>query len=113
MACFIAPMATAIVTTLFRKKIPGRYHINWLNMMLWGGVAGLALEHVAHGEILPYPPFLTAMANPADAAVMFHEIMTVGVGMTLACVATWAILLYAASYMEHSVKVRATQTSPD
>ena len=111
MACFTAPMATAIITTIFRKKIPGKYHISWLNTMLWGGTAGLALEHIAHGEIVPYPPFLTAMANPADAAVMFHEIMTIGLGMLLACLTTWGVMLYVASYLEHYAKTKATQTA--
>lgn len=104
-------MAAAIVTTVFRKKIPEKYHINWLNTLLWGGVAGLALEHVAHGEIIPHAPFLTAMANPADTAVMIHEIMTIGVGMLLACVATWGIMLYAASHIEHSANTKAKQTA--
>lgn len=38
MACFTAPAAVAIVTTVFRKRIPEKYHINWLNALLWGEV---------------------------------------------------------------------------
>jgi len=104
-------MAAAIITTAFRKRIPAKYHINWLNTMLWGGVAGLSLEHVAHSEVVPFPPFLTAMANPADTAVMIHEIMTIGVGMLMACVITWGIMLYVASYLEHSAKTKVEQTA--
>ena len=104
-------MTAGIITTIFRKKIPEKYHINWLNMLIWGGVAGLALEHFASGEIVPYPPFLTAMANPADMAVMVQEIMTIGVGMLVACVAVWAIMVYVAWYLEHSIKARAKQTA--
>ena len=111
MACFATPMAVGIITTIFRKKIPAKYHIEWFNTLVWGGSAGLALEHVAHGEIVPYAPFLTAMANPADAAVMFQEIMTVGLVMLLACIAAWGIMLYAASYLKHSTKTSATQTA--
>jgi uncharacterized membrane protein len=111
MACFSASMAAAIVTTVFRKKIPAKYHIEWFNTLVWGGTAGLALEHVAHGEIVPYFPFLTAMANPADAAIMFHEILTVGGAMLLACIATWGIMLYVASYIEQSAKAKTAQTA--
>lgn len=111
MACFMAPMAAAIVIAAFRKRIPEKYHISWLNKLLWGGVAGLALEHVAHGEIVPYPPFTTAMANPADAAVMMHEIMTTGILMLLACVAAWGLMLIAASYLERRAEAKAKQTA--
>ena len=112
MACFTAPMVVGIFTTLFReKKIPEEYHINWLNMLIWGGVAGLALEHFASEEIVPYPPFLTAMANPADMMVMVHESMTIGVGMLLACLAIWLIMVYVASYIEHSIKIKTKQTT--
>jgi hypothetical protein len=93
MACFIAPMATGIVTTVFRKKIPAALKIGWLNIMLWGGVAMLAIEHIAHGEVVFYPPFLTAMQNPADIPVMLQELATVGGTMTIAIVVAWIILV--------------------
>jgi hypothetical protein len=93
MACFIAPMATGIVTTVFRKKIPAALKIGWLNIMLWGGVAMLAIEHIAHGEVVFYPPFLTAMQNPANIPVMLQELVTVGGTMTIAIVVIWAILV--------------------
>ena len=60
MACFVVPTAAAIVTTAIGKKVPEKYHMNWLNSMMWGGVVMLAVEHIAHGEIVLYPPFLTA-----------------------------------------------------
>ena len=107
MACFSAPMVVGIVTTLFRKKIPERYHIKWLNLLIWGGVAGLALEHFASGEIVPYPPFLTAMANPADMAIMFAEILAIGVPMLLACVGVWTVMVLTANYIENSIKTKA------
>ena len=50
-------MSLAIVTTIFRKKIPETLHIGWLNIMIWGGAIMLAVEHIAHGEIILYPPF--------------------------------------------------------
>lgn len=99
MACFLAPMATGIVTTVFRKKIPAALKIGWLNIMLWGGVAMLAIEHIAHGEVVFYPPFLTAMQNPADIPVMVQELATVGGTMTIAIVVAWIILVAITSRM--------------
>ena len=93
MACFIVPMATGIVTTVFRKKIPAALKIGWLNIMLWGGVVMLAIEHIAHGEVVFYPPFLTAMQNPANIPVMLQELATVGGTMTIAVILTWIILV--------------------
>jgi hypothetical protein len=93
MACFLAPMATGIITIVFRKKIPAALKIGWLNIMLWGGVIMLAIEHIAHGEVVFYPPFLTAMQNPADIPTMLQEVATVGGTMTIAIVLVWIILV--------------------
>lgn len=99
MACFLAPIAAAIITTSIKKKIPSKYHPEWLNAMLWGGAVMLAVEHVTHGEIVPFPPFITAMQNPADTQVMLSELATVGGAMTLAIVTVWAVMIFAASKM--------------
>ncbi len=104
MACFIAPMATGIITTIFRNRIPANLKISWLNIMLWGGVAMLAIEHIAHGEILLYPPFLTAMQNPANIPAMLQEIATVGGIMTIAIVLLWIVLVAITSRMPHLSK---------
>ena len=93
MACFIAPMGLAIVSTLFRKKIPEAMKISWLNIMLWGGVIMLAVEHIAHQEVVLYPPFLTAMQNPADIPMMLQEMATIGGTMTLAILFIWIIMV--------------------
>jgi hypothetical protein len=93
MACFIAPLSAAIITTVAYKKINERLHLDWLITMLWGGVVMLAIEHIVHGEVTLYPPFLTALKNPGEAIVMLREIASVGIPMTLAIVATWGALL--------------------
>ena len=93
MACFIAPMSLAIVTTIFRKKIPKNFKIGWLNIMIWGGVIMLAVEHIAHGEVVLYPPFLTAMENPSDIPVMLHEMATIGGTMTVTILFIWIIMV--------------------
>lgn len=94
MACFIAPLSLGIVTTIFRKKIPENLKIGWLNIMIFGGAIMLAVEHIAHEEIILYPPFLTAMQTPAEIPVMLQEMAVVGGTMTIAMVAIWAVMVY-------------------
>lgn len=112
MACFILPMSLAIVVGAIRKKIPATYHINWLLMLLGGGVVALALEHIAHEEIVMYPPFLTAMSSPADIAVMLQEMATVGSAMLLACVGIWIVMVIYASRMEDT-KLKNQHVTPE
>ena len=64
--------------------------------MLWGGAILLCLEHVWHGEVVFFPPFLTAMYSPADTAEMLHEMATVGVGMAVLVTAAWVVLILVA-----------------
>ena len=84
MACFTIPMAVAIITTLLSHKFPEKYRMNWLNALLWGGVAMLIIEHIAHGEIVPYPPFLTS-----GLAEVLPEMLSVGIPMTMVPTMVW------------------------
>lgn len=116
MACLLAPMAEAIVVTVVKhvvKKKEKRQEsgvtpsvslpqktgyswsrkLSWLNQMLWGGVALLILEHVWHGEIVPWPPFLTAMNSPESTAVMLEEIATVGGAMVVFVTLVWFVVV--------------------
>jgi len=108
MACFLVPMALGIGTTGLRNKIPAKYHINWLNMLLWGGTAGLALEHIAHQEVVPYFPFLSAMSSASETMVMLKEMATIGTAMLLACVTVWLVMLAVASRFESKVGAKAS-----
>ena len=109
MACFLVPAAEAVVTTVATKiiekkeltevneitinenkeKLSNKLHR--LNNLLWGGTALLAFEHVWHGEVTPFFPFLTAAGNPADTAEMISEMSTVGVTMAVLVTAVWAV----------------------
>ena len=94
MACFLAPMALAIVTTIVQlitrnSDLAHKLKLSLLNTMLWGGVVILAAEHIFHGEITAFTPYLTAMSSPADTAVMLSEIATIGGSMTAAISLTW------------------------
>jgi len=107
MACFTVPMTLAILVGAIRKKIPATYHINWLLTLLGGGVVALIVEHIAHGEVVLYPPFFTAMTSPADTAVMLHEMATIGVAMAVVCVAVWmSMVLYVSKMDEMKPKIR-------
>jgi hypothetical protein len=67
-----------------------RYRLGLLNVLLWGGVAMLAIEHVARGEVVAWPPFLTAMQSPAGIPAMLQEMAVVGGLMTAAIFVAWA-----------------------
>ena len=71
------------------KVLPFSRKLRWLNNMLWGGTALLAFEHVWHGEVTPFFPFLTAAGNAQDAVQMLKEMATAGVGMAVVVTAVW------------------------
>ncbi len=128
MACFIVPAVEAVVVTVAAKvaekksasaetetesgeevvKIPFARKLKWLRNLLWGGVILLAFEHLWHGEIVPWFPFLTAANNPADMQEVLHEMMTVGVSMAVLVTAVWAVMLgVVASYEKRAKKMAA------
>ena len=109
MACFIVSAAEALVVTAVEKaeekkelesgktgeraeevsSIPLSRKLKWLTYMLWGGAVLLMFEHIWHGEVVPWFPFLTAMNDPAE---MLHEMATVGVCMALLTTGIWAVV---------------------
>lgn len=119
MACFIVPTTEAIVTTIAAKcvkkheaaapsadaaVIPFSEKLGWLNKLLWGGSALLAFEHVWHGEVTPFFPFLTAAADAADRAEMLHEMATSGVAMALLVTAVWGCMCAVVSQIQKRKK---------
>ena len=111
MACFLVPTGEAIVASIVKNrvaanedpqavaqveaegKVPWSKKLKWLTTMLWGGALLLCLEHMWHGEVVPWPPFLTAMGNPADTAEMLAEMSTVGVGMAVLVTVAWVVMV--------------------
>ena len=71
-------------------RIPLSRKLSWLTWMLTGGAVLLMFEHVWHGEVVPYFPFLTAMYSPDATSEMLHEMATVGVTMAVLVTAVWA-----------------------
>lgn len=124
MACFLVPAAEAIVTTVVSKVIEKKENkelsvqlengvaisemnkekfsgkLKRLNSLLWGGSGLLAFEHLWHGEIQPFFPFLTAASNPADTAEMLHEMSTVGVSMAVLVTAVWGVMTLVTNSIE-------------
>lgn len=85
------------------EKIPFSRKLKWLNKLLWGGSALLAFEHVWHGEVTPWFPFLTAVNNPVDAAQMLNEMATSGVAMAAIVTVVWLGMVAVTSMMEKDV----------
>ena len=114
MGCFIVPATEAVVTTVVTKVVERKEkkdgaefeHANFssklknLNGLLWGGSALLAFEHVWHGEVQPFFPFLTAAESADTLAEMFHEMGTVGVGMAAAVTIAWGVVTGVSMYKE-------------
>ena len=82
------------------RKTPFSKKLKWLSWLQLGGCILLAFEHIWHGEIVPWFPFLSAMANPADAAEMFHEMATVGVTMAILTTVIWVGMLIVSALIE-------------
>ena len=131
MACFLVSAAEAVVVTAVEKgvekkerlgahasentqvgevKIPFSKKLKWLTHMLCGGAVLLAFEHVWHGEVVAWFPFLTAMSNAEDAAEMFHEMATVGVSMAVLITVVWGVMCKVADVIVKKPAVEAKKS---
>jgi hypothetical protein len=95
------------------RKFSWSEKLSWLSTLLWGGVFLLAIEHIWHGEVVPYPPFLTALYNPADIAPMLHEIATVGVCMALFVTGIWGVMVWAVGRIRHKASTLKAAAQED
>lgn len=120
MACFLVPGAEAIIVTAAAlamkssytkkarlapeggnevkgesgaEKVPFHQKLMWLAKLLWGGVLLLCFEHIWHGEVVPYAPFLTAMSDPGETQIMLREMASVGGAMAIWLTAVWVGML--------------------
>lgn len=123
MACFIVPAAEAVITSVVAKvmkskekeetmkvsfadgtigdatKVKFSTKLGWLNKLLWGGSALLAFEHIWHGEVVPFFPFLTAVGN-GEVTEMLAEMGSAGVMMAVLVTAVWVGMLAVSSIIE-------------
>ncbi len=124
MACFLVPAAEAVVVTALaygmkakekkaptlndsaagkaaevveEAKISVSRKLMWLANLLWGGCLLLCYEHIWHGEVVPWFPFLTAMASPDETSVMLEEMRAVGGTMALEITVVWVLIVVAAN----------------
>lgn len=131
MGCFVVPVAQAVITSAAAKavkarekeretqetpeaegaenvemeaKVPLSKKLHWLSNLLWGGSALLAFEHLWHGELSPFFPFLTAAGDPAQAAEMLHEMATAGVAMSVVVTVVWAGMLLVSGALEKKAR---------
>lgn len=122
MACFIVPAAEAAAVTAAKKQIARKSRngatpesterslnlvrkLTWLTNLLWGGALLLAFEHLWHGEVIAYFPFLSALTERSTTQQMLFEMGTVGVGMALLVTAVWGIGLALIRASERRAKV--------
>jgi len=130
MACFLVSGAEALVVKAVEKaeekkelkgvaadgasdavkRVPLSRKLKWLCNMLTGGAVLLAFEHIWHGEVVPWFPFLTAMYNAEDTAEMLHEMATVGVAMAVLITVVWIGMCVAADAI---VKRGVTETQAE
>ena len=123
MACFVVPAAEAVIVRAIEKAevkkeaegkqtalIPMSVKLKWLSGLLLGGAVLLMFEHVWHGEVVPWFPFLTAMYDPADTAEMLKEMATVGTSMAVLITAVWFGMCAAA---EAILKRKETETAAE
>jgi len=124
MACFLVPATEAVIAGVSAKraknkeckheakegKIPFSTKLGWLFKMSSLGALLLMFEHVWHGEVVPFFPFLTNAVKAADRAAMLHEMATTGVLMAVLITFVWACMLVAVHFIEKSeAKTTATQ----
>ena len=84
----------------FGSDVKWSQKLAYLELTLFSGSFVLGLEHILHGEIVPFPPFLTAASNPADAAAMLNEMGTVGVAMLAILLVAWGVGVLIADYFK-------------
>ena len=82
--CFLVPLTQSIATTVYRvctkqtDTFVGR-NLKTLELMLWGGSIMLVVDHIINGEFFAWNPM---------------ELLTVGLPMSLAVTAIWAVFCY-------------------
>lgn len=135
MACFLVPGAEAVIVTaaafLLKKYEQNKAQVKlgadsaaaeteakpgfarklfWLAELLWGGVLLLAFEHLWHGEVVPFFPFLTAATEGAAAVTeMLGEMASVGVLMAVLVTAVWGAMVAVSAAIEKRPAAEAAE----
>ncbi|MEM1922768.1 MAG: hypothetical protein QXO86_05350 [Nitrososphaerota archaeon] len=111
MACFITPLVAAVLLSLAdRRSGKWRSSLRLLTLLMWGGAAALVADHVITGELVPWPPFLTAW-NPAEGLLpLLEEITFTGGAITISILGVWGVALLAPRLFSSQTiaKIRST-----
>lgn len=110
MCCFLVPLAQAVATSIYRRSNRNtissaeatllKRNIPALEKMLWGGSVMLIVDHIINGELMWRFPFFSALAKTGGTEIFLKELLTVGVPMSLAITAVWAIWALASKKRE-------------
>ncbi len=93
MACFITPLAVAILLSIVERAAPGWRSVRPLSLLMWGGGIGLMADHVVNGELVPWPPFLTGWSPAAGLYPLIEEMLFTGGLITVSISAFWGAFL--------------------
>lgn len=131
MACFAVSAVVGIGTAIARhvvkhhekklelegkEQLPEKFgsdvkwskKLGYLELTLFSGSFVLALEHILHGEVTPFPPFLTAASEGPEAVQeMLTEMGTVGVAMLAILLTAWAIGVFIVDYFKFKKRKEA------
>lgn len=115
MACFLVPLAEAVVVSGAKfafSRISDSENtvlskLGTLQKMLFGGSALLAVEHYVNGEISFVPPFLTAMKSAEETSVMLNEMATSGVMMAVLVTLVWALMMIVSHFLKKSSIIKS------
>ena len=92
----------------FGSEVKVSKKLGYLELALWSGSFVLAGEHLLHGEVTPYPPFLTAAGEgPEAVSEMLTEMGTVGVAMLLTLVLAWGIGVFLVDFIKYKKHKKA------
>ncbi|MBQ6921430.1 MAG: hypothetical protein IJQ72_06070 [Bacilli bacterium] len=131
MACFVVSTVTGVGVTVARhvvkhhekkKELAGEApkiekfgsdtkwskKLAYLELMLFAGSFILAIEHIIHGEIVPYPPFFSAIGE-GGTIEMLKEMGTVGVAMLGILLVTWVVGVLVVDY----IKFKKRKSAPE
>ena len=92
----------------FGSDVKWSKKLGYLELTLFSGSFVLALEHILHGEVTPFPPFLTAAGEGPEAVQeMLTEMGTVGVAMLAILLTAWAIGVFIVDYFKFKKRKEA------
>lgn len=96
----------------FGSDIKWSKKLAYLELMLFAGSFVLAIEHIIHEEIIPYPPFFTAAIN-GEVPEMLMEMGTVGVGMLGILLVTWIIGVLTFDWIKYKKRKALPETKKE